>query len=96
MPTLRKGSHRLTGRRTARPAAPLWLATGASVFALAWGRLRGKKPKFTPAAVEAIGMHRRISGEKARRELGYQPRPFEQTLSDTLAWFAAEGLLERR
>lgn len=84
---------RLTGRPTERAPAPLWLAMAASVFSLAWGRLRGREPKFTPAAVEAIGRHRRISGEKARRELGYQPRPFEETLADTFAWYAAEGLL---
>jgi len=86
---------RLSGRRTERAAAPLWLAMAASVFSLAWGRLRGKRPKFTPAAVRSIRTHRHISGEKALRELGYSPRPFEETLRDTFAWFAEAGLLQR-
>jgi dihydroflavonol-4-reductase len=85
---------RLTGRRTPTWATPLWLAMLASYGSLAWGRLRGKTLKFTPGAVRSIQMHRHISHAKATRELGYQPRPFEQTVRDTLAWFAEAGLLE--
>jgi dihydroflavonol-4-reductase len=85
---------RLTGRRTPKAALPLWLAMLASYPSLAWGRFRGKAPKFTPGAVRSIQMHRYISHEKATRELGYQPRPLEQTVRDTLAWFAEAGMLE--
>lgn len=86
----------LTGRRTVQAAAPLPLAMAASACCLAWGRLSGRTPKFTPAAVRSVRMHRHISGEKAFRELGYRPRPFEQTLQDTLDWFAEQGLLDLR
>jgi dihydroflavonol-4-reductase len=85
---------RLTGRRTPMLATPLWLAKLASYGSLGWGRLRGKVPKFTPGAVRSIQMHRYISHAKATRELGYQPRSFEQTVRDTLAWFAEAGMLE--
>jgi len=84
---------RLTGRRTPMLATPLWLAMLASFGSLAWGKLRGKTPKFTPGAVRSIQMHRHISHAKATRELGYQPRPFEETVRDTLAWFAEAGML---
>ncbi len=85
---------RLSGRRTPMLATPLWLALLASYGSLAWGKLRGRTPKFTPGAVRSIQMHRHISHAKATRELGYQPRPFEQTVGDTLAWFAEAGMLE--
>jgi len=85
---------RLSGRRTPMLATPLWLAMLASYGSLAWGKLRGKTPKFTPGAVRSIQMHRHISHAKATRELGYQPRPFEETVRDTLAWFAEAGMLE--
>jgi dihydroflavonol-4-reductase len=85
---------RLTGRPTPMLATPLWLAMAASYGCLAWGKLLGKTPKFTPGAVRSIQMHRHISHAKATRELGYNPRPFEQTVRDTLAWFAEEGMLE--
>jgi dihydroflavonol-4-reductase len=84
---------RLTGRRTPMLATPLWLALLASYGSLAWGKLRGRTPKFTPGAVHSIQMHRHISHGKATRELGYQPRPFEETVRDTLAWFAEAGML---
>jgi dihydroflavonol-4-reductase len=31
--------------------------------------------------------HRNISHAKAATALGYAPRPFEETLADTIAWF---------
>ena len=83
----------LTGRRTPQAATPLWLAMAASYVAQALGRLQGRTPKFTPGAVRSIQMHRYISHAKATRELGYQPRPFEDTVRDTLAWFAEAGML---
>ncbi|OHD73199.1 MAG: hypothetical protein A2V99_18760 [Spirochaetes bacterium RBG_16_67_19] len=85
---------RMTGRRTPMLATPLWLAMAASYGSLAWGKLLGKTPKFTPGAVRSIQMHRNISHGKATRELGYNPRPFEETVRDTLAWFAEAGMLE--
>jgi dihydroflavonol-4-reductase len=38
-------------------------------------------------------MHRHISHEKASRELGYQPRPFQETVRDTIEWFREAGKL---
>ena len=84
---------RATGRRTTTVAAPVWVAAAASVFSLGWGRLRGVTPKFTPAAIEALQSHRRISHDKATRELGYSPRPFEETVQDTMEWFRGAGML---
>jgi len=31
--------------------------------------------------------------EKARRELGYGPRPYQQGLADAIAWFRKAGYL---
>jgi dihydroflavonol-4-reductase len=87
---------RLTGRKTPMMAAPLWLAGFASYFSLAAGTLTGKTPKFTPGAIRSIQMHRHISHEKASRELGYAPRPFEETVRDTLEWFREAGMLDGR
>jgi dihydroflavonol-4-reductase len=84
---------RLTGRRTPSLASPMWLAWAASWFSLGWGRLRGTTPKFTPAAITALKSHRLISHEKASRELGYQPRAFEETVRDTMEWFRQAGML---
>jgi dihydroflavonol-4-reductase len=84
---------RLTGRKTPTFATPLWLAHAASYGSLAWGRLNGKVPFFAPGAVTSIRNHQRISHDKATRELGYEPRPFETTVRDTLDWFEQAGML---
>lgn len=85
---------RFTGRRTTTAAAPVWLASAASWFSLGWGRLLGVTPKFTPAAIVALQSHRQISHEKATRELGFSPRPFEETVRDTMEWFRQAGMLQ--
>ena len=75
---------------------PLGVVRAAAPFAVAWARLRGQRATFTSVMVRALQGCRVVSHAKATRELGYAPRPFRVTLEDTLAWFAAQGLLERR
>ena len=87
---------RFTGRPTTQAAAPIWLAYAASWLSLGWGKVHGTAPKFTPAAITAIKSHRMISHEKASRELGYETRPFEDTMRDTMEWFRAAGMLDGR
>ena len=43
---------------------------------------------FTRYAVRKLCSNCNFSYEKAQRELGYNPRPLEQSLKDTLAWIA--------
>jgi dihydroflavonol-4-reductase len=84
---------RILGRRTPVLAAPLWLAIPASYAGLAWARLRGSTPLFTPSAVYTLRSHHDVSRAKAERELGYAARPFEETIRDTLEWFSGAGML---
>jgi dihydroflavonol-4-reductase len=37
-----------------------------------------------------LNSNRNISHARATRDLGYSPRPFLETLTDTLDWFAAQ------
>ena len=34
-----------------------------------------------------------VDNEKAARELGYQPRPFRETVEDAVRWFRKNGML---
>lgn len=45
-----------------------------------------KKPIFTPYSVHALTRNYVFSHEKAKRELGYNPSPLENTIRDTLNW----------
>ena len=73
---------------------PLWLAhTGAVYFALT-SKMTGKKPLYTRMSLKALQDNKNISHERASRELGYQPRPFRETIADTLQWFQRNGYLD--
>ena len=65
-------------------------------FATAYSRIFKKRPIFTSVSLNALRSNHNISHEKAARELGYQPRPFKETLTDTLKWFAQNGNLTCR
>jgi dihydroflavonol-4-reductase len=75
---------------------PLWLAhTGAVYFTLT-SKMTGKRPLYTRMSLKALQDNKNISHEKASRELGYNPRPFQETLKDTLRWFKENGQMDCR
>ncbi len=69
---------------------PLWLAR-----LLAWNMERQARqqnapnpPRLTQARLKFLGLNLDFSIEKAKRELGYQPRVnFEQGIQQTIAWY---------
>jgi dihydroflavonol-4-reductase len=83
----------ITGVPTAKLVLPLWLARIGAPFIQAVSRLNGKRPLYTGVSLRALRSNRRISCEKAARDLGYEPRPFRETLADTLRWFEENGYL---
>jgi dihydroflavonol-4-reductase len=81
------------GRRPPRLKLPL-----APMFPLAWGseavaRLTGRSPFITRDALQMARHHMFFTHEKARRELGYSSRPYQQGLADAIAWFREAGYL---
>jgi dihydroflavonol-4-reductase len=51
----------------------------------------GKPPLLPKGQLEFLQYGAVPSGEKAKRELGWRPRPFEQGLAETVAFLRAEG-----
>ena len=43
--------------------------------------------------LRAVKLWQGYNSEKAQRELGLSPRPFDETVRDALAWFRSEGML---
>ncbi len=72
---------------------PTWLALCGAPFLGIFDRLRGRQPLYTAMSIKSLQYHHHVSHEKATRELGYQPRPFRETLADTLQWFREAGML---
>ena len=84
----------LTGRR-----APTIKLPRAPLFPLAWGaelvaRVTGKEPFLTADALRMSRYRMFFSSDKARRELGYSARPYQEGLKDALTWFRENGYLK--
>lgn len=56
--------------------------------------IQRKEPLYTNEALEAIfNGNRLISSAKAKKELNYTARPFEETMQDTFHWFKNKSYL---
>jgi dihydroflavonol-4-reductase len=84
----------ITGIRAPRITCPLWLASAGTPFVALSARLTGKRPLYTPVSLKALYSNRHISHQKATNDLDYQPRPFKDTIIDTLQWFKDHGYLD--
>jgi dihydroflavonol-4-reductase len=84
---------KMTGRTEKKFTCPLWLARVGAPAVEGMSLLTGKRPLYTSVSLRALRSNRRISHEKASRELGYKPRPFRESLADTLRWFVENGKL---
>ncbi|MBX7255770.1 MAG: SDR family oxidoreductase [Candidatus Hydrogenedentes bacterium] len=85
-----------TGLKMPRLSLPMWMAYMGVPFAAFASRITGKPPKFTRASLHALWNHQQISHAKATRELGYSPRPINETIRDTYAWFEKNGYARRK
>jgi dihydroflavonol-4-reductase len=74
---------------------PMWLARIGAPFITAFDCLAGRRPLYTSVSLQTLRDNREISHQKATEELGYHPRPFRETLTDTLRWFEESGQLTR-
>ena len=58
-------------------------------------RLNSTQPLYTGDSLSILSRgHRNISSEKAKRSLGFNPRPIEETLKDTFNWFRRNGFID--
>ena len=86
---------RLTNTHAPRFVVPTQVAYLAAPWMGMLANLNGSRPIYTRATLDALHSNRQISHESASRDLGYQHRPFEETIQDTLTWFAQNGFLDR-
>ena len=83
----------ITGFSVPKFTVPLWLARMGAPIIEAFSRFSGKRPLYTSVSLRALRSNRHISHEKATHELGYRPRPFRDTITDTIRWFYENGQL---
>ncbi|MGC6494231.1 MAG: NAD-dependent epimerase/dehydratase family protein [Myxococcota bacterium] len=84
--------HDAGGARPPRMTAPLWLAKTTAPLGELAGWATGQEPLFSRGAMHMlIEQNPTVDGARAAAVLGHAPRPISETVSDTLAWFAAQG-----
>jgi dihydroflavonol-4-reductase len=80
------------GKTKKLPVLPLWPILAALPILHAWSRVMGASALYTRQSVDSLlYSNRKIDHAKARRELGYHPRPLSETIRDTIAWFKKKG-----
>jgi dihydroflavonol-4-reductase len=83
----------VTGRRPPRLTVPMWLArTGTPVMRLVAAVTRAEA-LYTPESLETLRRPVRVDNAKAKRELGFDPRPISDTVRDVYRWFAEQGTI---
>jgi dihydroflavonol-4-reductase len=81
----------ITGVRGPRFTAPAFLVRGlVGILELVSG-LRGKPPAITRDVLQILGRYAWYDTSKARRELGWTPRPLRETLTDTIGWLRSQA-----
>ncbi len=77
----------IVGRKPPRIRLPQAAAMVVAQVAQAWARLTGTTPFATVEEVRMAKHRMFFSSEKARRELGYAPRPARAALEASVHWF---------
>lgn len=79
---------RVTGKKKPKIALPYWLMSTAGFFAEFYYKATGKEAVITRDSARILKSDLRASSDKAKKELGYSPRPLEQTFRDHFEWLA--------
>lgn len=84
----------LTNQAAPIITVPMWLADAFAPAMMNLARFNGKEPIYTRVTLSALRGNRKVSSDRAKRELGYTTRPFRETVQDTLNWFRENNYLD--
>ncbi len=85
----------ITGIKKPRFQIPYWVTYMGALGAEAVYKVFGGNPIFTRGSIRIIESNLRSSGEKARREFGFEPTPLKKTFADQIEWFKNEGIVPK-
>ena len=84
----------ISGHKTPHAVVPLFIAYLGLPFIRFISQWKGEHPLYTRDSLSILKeAHRNISNKKAKMELGFNPRPLSETLSDTFTWYKQQGLV---
>ncbi|VVB75497.1 L-arabinose 1-dehydrogenase (NAD(P)(+)) [Candidatus Tiddalikarchaeum anstoanum] len=73
---------------------PVWLSYFASFFSQVYYQITKTTPVFTPYSIQTLQRNAVISHDKAAKELGFNPRNFEESYKDQIEWFKQRGIIK--
>jgi len=78
----------MTSKRVVRGMAPYWLAYLGVPFIGLWSKFTQSQPLYTFDSLRILQSGaQHLSSAKAERAFGFVPRPFSETLNETIDWF---------
>ena len=84
----------ITGVKTPSLVMPFWVARVGLPFITLFSKISGVQPLYTGESLHIIkNGSRNISNMKARKDLGFNPRDLEDTLTDLFQWFKENGII---
>ena len=84
-----------SGKKRAIHVLPRWFAKLSAPLAEIYYKLRKLPPIYSSYSLYTLSSNSHFSHEKATQELGYQPRPIEDTIKDTLMWLAMSNRVKK-
>jgi dihydroflavonol-4-reductase len=75
---------------------PPIIARAAGVLASVYYRIIRRRPVFTAYSIDVLRSNSQVSSARAREELGFTIRPWQDSIRDHVEWFRAEGMLPKR
>lgn len=91
IPELMERLETITGKRKPFFALPLNLLYFFAFFAEYFYKISGKEAVITRDSVNILRSNLKVDGKKAEKELGYSPRPLDETIRDHIKWLQDSG-----
>ncbi len=86
--------HEITGRKRVKTVLPMWFAALTAPLSEVYYRLLRQPPLYTAYSLYTLRGNAHFSHELASRELGYAPRPLEETLLDSVQFLRSIGRIK--
>jgi dihydroflavonol-4-reductase len=96
VPELLKELEYNIGRPAPTYKIPATIARAAGALASVYYRLLRRRPVFTAYSIDVLRSNSQVSSARAREELGFSTRPWQESIRDHVEWFRTEGILPRR
>lgn len=85
---------RLSGKQLRKLVFPVWLARLGLPFLHLRAKILNRHPLYTNESLYILQAgNQHIKSDKARKDLGFKPRPLEETLQDCIRWYTEKKYL---